>query len=173
MKVGLIFTGKDRSLSAVLQTLVFDDDDAALYWQATDPVRRQLLDAQVSVMPQLVTTQAHPVLGSTRRVRATFVPQTQIMNGRYIADCEGVAPAVFDVTEELIAMGREAATSLADDELDSDALRYASGAPQWVVQWSGPFRVLVPEQEEIDALFRSLAGSPESGCDNLFGASAQ
>lgn len=65
----------------------------------------------------------------------------------------------YDVTPELIAMGREAAVALTSDSTESDDLKDAAAAPAWVRHWPGPFRIEMPADGEIDHLFDVLSAA--------------
>jgi hypothetical protein len=69
-----------------------------------------------------------------RRILATFHPQAWQND--------------YDVTDEILAMGKEKAVALKDDQYETDALRYAKAAPKWVQDWNGPFYVEVAEAVE-------------------------
>lgn len=77
-------------------------------------------------------------------IMAKFYPQARI--GDLVVDCDSIRPATeYPVTREILAMGKEAALSLEDDDYDSDQLKYASAAPLWVQDWNGPFRIEVAD----------------------------
>lgn len=50
-------------------------------------------------------------------------------------------PTQIDVTEEILAMGRDQALHLTDDSDESDTLRLARLAPDWVRDWAGPHAI--------------------------------
>jgi hypothetical protein len=52
-----------------------------------------------------------------------------------------MGPVEFDVTDAVLALGREAALAIEDDRRESDALR--EYAPGWAQNWPGPFRIEV------------------------------
>lgn len=78
-----------------------------------------------------------------KTIIARFHPQAWVNNYAIAVDPEG--PTEFDVTAEIVAMGREAALAITDDDFKGDNLRFAAAAPQWVRNWSGPFYVEVAE----------------------------
>jgi hypothetical protein len=86
------------------------------------------------------------------RVLAEFTPQTWVGDSALVVDPEG--DTVWDVTPEIVAMGRQKASALTDSDYSSDNLRYAHNAPEWVREWSGPFYVEVSEQ--IEAFYEAL-----------------
>lgn len=75
---------------------------------------------------------------------AIFHPQAWVNDWALEVDPEGETE--FDVGPEIRAMGREKAlTLLTDDNYDTDELRTATNAPDWVKNWSGPFRIEVKD----------------------------
>lgn len=77
------------------------------------------------------------------KVLATFHPQAWINDYACAVDPEG--ETTWDVTAEIVAVGREQALKLIDDQYSTDALRYSARAPKWIQEWSGPFYVEVEE----------------------------
>lgn len=75
------------------------------------------------------------------RVIARFHPQAWV--NKYAVEVDPEGEVEFDVTAEILAMGQEKACSLKDDDYDSDHLRFAASAPQWMKDWAGPFYVSV------------------------------
>jgi len=51
-----------------------------------------------------------------------------------------------NATDEIVAMGREKALRLRDDQYNTDPLKDSTNAPEWVREWRGPFYVEVEEQ---------------------------
>jgi hypothetical protein len=90
------------------------------------------------------------------RVRVQFVAQYTSADGESVYDLPPMGEDTFDVTEELIAMGREAATALASDTEESDVLKDAATAPEWVRNWPGPYKIEVPFDDQIERLFDAL-----------------
>ncbi len=92
---------------------------------------------------------------SKGRIVAEFVPQAWINDYAVEVDAEGETE--WDVTDHILAMGREKALSLRDDDYPTDDLRNLPNAPRWVREWSGPFVVRVEQSiggyfwEEDDA----------------------
>jgi hypothetical protein len=87
-------------------------------------------------------------MNNSKRITAKFYPQAWIND--YACDVDP-GPVEFDVTEEVVKMGREAALQIEDNDYDSDGLR--EFAPQeWVQDWGGPFRVKV--QQSIREYFQ-------------------
>ena len=72
---------------------------------------------------------------------ATFVPQAWVNNLAVRAEPKG--PVEFDVTEAILAMSREDALALRDDQYETDDLR--DHGPRWMREWDGPFRVEVAD----------------------------
>lgn len=87
---------------------------------------------------------------SKPRVIAKFQPQAWVNDYAYPVDPAG--DPEWDVTDEIVAMGREKALALKDDTYESDYLRYSRHAPKWVQEWSGPFYI------EIEEAVRSFYG---------------
>lgn len=75
---------------------------------------------------------------SERRLLVIFHPQAW-QNDYAIAVDPG--PTQIDVTEEILAMGRDQALHLTDDSDESDTLRLARLAPDWVRDWAGPHAI--------------------------------
>jgi hypothetical protein len=84
-----------------------------------------------------------------RRIIARFHPQAWQNDYAVPTDPEGETE--FDVTAEVLALGKDAALELRDDQFNTDALRFAASAPQWVQNWTGPFYIEV--QSAIAQLF--------------------
>ena len=79
-----------------------------------------------------------------KRILAKFVPQAWIND--YAIDVDDGA-VVFDCTEQIVEMGKEAAMQIRDDQYESDDL-----VPSEILdRHSGPFRVEV--QAAIQAYF--------------------
>lgn len=87
----------------------------------------------------------------TRRIMAEFVPQAWLNDHAIAVDPQG--DTMFDVTDHMLKLGRDAALKLRDDTDDTDALRHLPSAPQWTRDWNGLFVVNV--QEEIEAYFHA------------------
>ncbi len=84
-----------------------------------------------------------------KRVIARFHPQAWINDYACAVDPQG--ETTWDVTDEVVAAGRDAALGMRDDDYATDALRESANAPTWVREWSGPFYVEV--QESIAKFF--------------------
>jgi len=80
----------------------------------------------------------------TARIIATFVPQAWVNDNAVPADPEG--DTTFDVTREILKLGRDKALQLRDDQKNTDQLRHARLAPLWIKHWRGPFRIEVEQQ---------------------------
>ena len=80
------------------------------------------------------------------RIHATFTPQQWQSNYAVTVDAEG--PTDWDVTDEIVAMGREAALALKDNSDASDDLARSPSAPEWIRNWSGPYYVEVAQSIE-------------------------
>jgi len=78
-----------------------------------------------------------------KRITARFHPQAWVNDWAMAVDPQGETE--WDVTHEVVAMGREAATAMRDDDYATDYLRESANAPAWVRDWSGPFYVEVSE----------------------------
>ena len=82
----------------------------------------------------------------TKRIMATFHPQAWQNDYAIAVDPEGEVE--FDVTPEVVAMGKEEARKVKDDQYESDDLRTADAAPDWIKNWNGPFYVEVEQSIE-------------------------
>lgn len=80
---------------------------------------------------------------SRKRIMAEFVPQAWLNDHAIAVDPSG--DTMFDVTEEILKLGREVALQLRDDTDATDFLRQSPNAPQWAKDWSGPFLVNVEQ----------------------------
>lgn len=80
---------------------------------------------------------------SERRIIAEFVPQAWINDCAVQVDPEG--PTTFDVTDEVVAMGESVAITLRDDQHETDTLRFAAAAPDWIREWHGPFYIRIQD----------------------------
>lgn len=78
-----------------------------------------------------------------KRIIAKFIPEAWVNDWAVRVDPRG--PDTFDVTDQIIAMGKEKALALRDDQYETDDLCYVPGAPQWIKDWEGPFYVAVAE----------------------------
>jgi hypothetical protein len=81
--------------------------------------------------------------GHAETVTAKFHPESWQNDWAVDADPEG--ETTFDVTFEVLTMGREEARRLEDNRDESDELRDAVHAPEWIRKWSGPFRVEIAD----------------------------
>ncbi len=77
------------------------------------------------------------------RILATFRPQAWINDYATTVDPEG--ETTWDVTEEVLALSRDAALAIRDDQDESDEFRFSKNAPAWVRDWGGPFVVEVED----------------------------
>ena len=84
---------------------------------------------------------------------ATFVPQRDLPGQTSHVEVEPSGDNVFDVTEQIIRMGKEKALALEDNTLESDALRDTVHASDWVRNWDGHFTARIPETKDIVELF--------------------
>jgi hypothetical protein len=78
-----------------------------------------------------------------QQIVAVFHPQAWYRDTAIDVDAAG--PVTFDVTEAILAMGRENALALEDNSDESDELRSLSTAPSWVQEWRGPFYITVKD----------------------------
>jgi hypothetical protein len=85
----------------------------------------------------------------SKRIVATFHPQAWQNDYAIPVDPEG--EVTFDVTDEILKIGREKALSIRDDEYESDHLRFSSNSPEWIREWSGPFYIEI--QSSINEYF--------------------
>lgn len=76
-------------------------------------------------------------------VIAKFHPQA--WQNDYAIQVDPQGDTEFDVTAEIVAIGREKSLKIEDSNYESDDLRYAAAAPQWIKDWSGPFSIEVSE----------------------------
>jgi hypothetical protein len=88
----------------------------------------------------------------TKRIMAEFVPQAWLNDHAIAVDPQG--DTMFDVTDDILKLGREKALQLRDDQHETDHLRHAATAPQWVKDWSGPFVVNV--EQAIESYFAEM-----------------
>ncbi|PWT76220.1 MAG: hypothetical protein C5B59_07050 [Bacteroidetes bacterium] len=79
--------------------------------------------------------------GKESRIIARFHPQAWQRDYAIDVDAEGETD--FDVTTEVCQLGREKALAITDNAYDSDDLRHAETAPEWIQKWSGPFYIEV------------------------------
>lgn len=77
-----------------------------------------------------------------QRIIATFHPEAW-QNDDAISVDPGATD--FDVTAEVLSLGRKAALALLDNDYPSDNLRESVAAPEWVKDWAGPFRISCSE----------------------------
>jgi len=94
---------------------------------------------------------------SGKRVRAKFHPQAWIND--YAVDVDPEGPLTWDVTDAILAMGKTRALELQDSDYATDVFRDASGAPEWVREWSGPFYV------EVEGSIREFFGMAEGASE--------
>jgi hypothetical protein len=78
-----------------------------------------------------------------KKVMARFQPQAWIHNNAVNVDAAGEVE--FDVTPEILEMGRERSLTIEDDSWVSDGFQSAKNAPQWIKNWYGPFYVEVED----------------------------
>lgn len=88
-----------------------------------------------------------------KRIIAAFHPQAWLNDYAVEVDPEG--PVAFDVTAAILAMPRDRALALEDDDDGTDNLRALPSAPVWIQEWGGPFWV-----EVEDAIMRYFAEEP-------------
>jgi hypothetical protein len=86
------------------------------------------------------------------KVMAEFTPQVWVGDQTMVVDPQG--DTTWDITAEIVAIGRQKALELQDDQHNTDDLRYTYHAPKWVQDWSGPFYVEVSGQ--IEAFYEAL-----------------
>jgi hypothetical protein len=86
------------------------------------------------------------------RVIAEFTPQVWVGDQTMVVDPQ--SDTTWDITAEIIAMGRQKALELQDDQHNTDDLRYTLNAPKWVQDWEGPFYVEVSDR--IAAFYEAL-----------------
>jgi hypothetical protein len=86
------------------------------------------------------------------KVLAEFTPQVWVGDQTMVVDPQG--DTAWDITSEIVAMGRQKALELQDDQHNTDDLRYTANAPKWVQDWEGPFYIGVSEQ--IEAFYEAL-----------------
>ncbi len=84
---------------------------------------------------------------------ATFHPQVWMDD--YAIEVDPLGEASFDVTDEVVAMGKESALLIEDDQYSSDVFRTLDSVPEWIKDWNGPFYVEV--QRSIATYFESNA----------------
>lgn len=101
------------------------------------------LHAQVMALADVAPALTRTTADSGRRITATFDPQVWVNDNAMSVDPQG--DTVFDVTEAVLAMGRERALALKNESHEADELRLSEHAPQWIKDWSGPFYVDVED----------------------------
>lgn len=75
-----------------------------------------------------------------KRIAAKFIPQAWIND--YACDIDDVRK--FDVTDQVLAMPREKALAIRDDQYESDNL-WHDNPSSLEVDWTGPFRIEVED----------------------------
>ncbi|WP_262030630.1 hypothetical protein [Microvirga sp. Mcv34] len=85
-------------------------------------------------------------------VMAEFTPQVWVGDQTMVVDPQG--DTTWDITPEIVAMGRQKALDLQDDQHNTDDLRYTLTAPKWIQGWEGPFYIEVSER--IAAFYAAL-----------------
>lgn len=133
-----------------------EEMNAALHEQnqAHAALQKTALARKVPVAPS-VTTQVVP--GNVLpRIFASFHHQAWIDDNAVDVD-----PMVtkIDITAEVIAMGREAASKIEDGRDSSDVFQFAALAPDEVTNWDGPFRICAADaiEEYFNAPSRIIA----------------
>lgn len=106
--------------------------DEAVHGCAAEPA------AWIAAMRDLLM----PLAGARRRM-AEFVPEAWVRDNAATVDAEG--ETWFDVTFELLLMGEAAAAALTS--ANSDFLKDAVRAPEWIRNWSGPYTIRVAEAD--------------------------
>ncbi|MBD2745995.1 hypothetical protein IC232_04700 [Microvirga sp. BT688] len=86
------------------------------------------------------------------KVIAEFTPQVWVGDQTMVVDPQG--DTTWDITPEIVAMGRQKALELQDDQHNTDDLRYTLNAPKWVQEWEGPFYIEVSDR--IAAFYEAL-----------------
>jgi hypothetical protein len=86
------------------------------------------------------------------KVLAEFTPQVWVGDQTMVVDPQG--DTTWDITPEIVGMGRQKALELQDDQHNTDDFRYTANAPKWVQNWEGPFYIEVSEQ--IEAYYGAL-----------------
>lgn len=95
---------------------------------------------------------------AAKRIIARFHPQAWINDYAIEVDPEGETE--WDVTEQVLSIGREAALGLRDDDYQTDYLRLGENAPEWAREWGGPFYVEV--EDSVREFFEATnTGEPE------------
>ena len=92
---------------------------------------------------------------NTLRIHAAFRPEVWVRDQAMTIEPAG--EDTWDVTAEIVQMGREKALSLRDNDYPTDDLRNSRNAPGWARDWSGPFRVEVADA--IARFYEHLDGS--------------
>jgi len=77
----------------------------------------------------------------TKQIIAKFYAQAWVND--YAIDVDPEGETEWNVTDDIIALGKEAALNIKDNRDESDNLRYSEKAPQWVKEWRGPFYITV------------------------------
>lgn len=110
--------------------------------------------SQAHDAPQLETPMRQTLtsVSTLPRIIARFFAEVVIDDNYVTVDPQGEDR--YDVTAEVLALGRNKALAMRDNQNASDELRQAAGAPDWVQRWDGPFRIEVAEsiRDYFDAL---------------------
>jgi hypothetical protein len=86
------------------------------------------------------------------RIIATFFPQAWQNDHAIDVDPEG--ETTFDVTDAVLAMGRERALQLLPTNVESDTLKDSADAPDWIRTWRGPY--YIDAVDSIRAYFEAV-----------------
>jgi hypothetical protein len=78
------------------------------------------------------------------RAIAEFFPQA--WQDAYAAEVDPEGETTRDVTDHVVALGRNAALALRDSSQEADELRLLPNAPERVREWRGPFLVRVEDR---------------------------
>lgn len=91
------------------------------------------------------------------RIIAEFIPQ--VWENDVAVDIAAPFPNTWDVTDLITAMGEGPARALKDDQYETDVLRDADNAPNWVKVWPGPYYVRV--EQSIANYYDAIHATPQ------------
>jgi hypothetical protein len=93
------------------------------------------------------------------RIIAKFHPQE--WRDDYAIPVEPLGPTSFDVTDVILELPLSELLKLRDDDYSTDWLARCKAAPEWIVDWNGPFWVEVAEAAYDYLYARGLANDKD------------
>ena len=122
--------GDDQTLIIHLLGFIFRGDD------------REKIRAELSRYLSIVADEENNDV-----IKCTFTPQMWVMDTAMTVDPIGETTFLVTLTEMDELTGTRDVKDVQDDSYESDALRNAEGAPQWIKDWPGPFYITVEQPE--------------------------